>query len=77
MSLSGATNTTATTPLFGFFNPVSIVMDIIGTLLGIFFAPVTTLINVGAPSILVALVGGVWVIMYILAITMFVRGWDF
>lgn len=67
----------ASTPLFGFFNYLGLVYDTILILVSVFFAPVTTLLNVGAPNVIVAMVGVTWVTLYILAIMMFVRGWDF
>ena len=67
----------ASTPLFGFFNYLGLVYDTILILVSVFFAPVTTLLNIGAPNVIVAMVGVTWVMLYILAIMMFVRGWDF
>ena len=65
-------------PIIGFINTFGYVFEFVTVfLLGVFFAPVTTLWTVGAPAFIVLMVGAIWVVMYIVSIASFVRGWDF
>jgi hypothetical protein len=66
-----------TVPMFGWFNSFALVYDTVLLVVSIFFAPVTTLITVGAPAIMIAMVGALWVTLYIIALLTFIRGWDF
>lgn len=64
-------------PIFGLFNTFGLVYGTIYLLFAVFFAPVATMLAIGAPAFLVIMLGVVWMVMYIIAIMSFVRGWDF
>jgi hypothetical protein len=73
-------NATSIPIISGVINTVSDYMKVqswVRTILSIFLAPMVFMAVIQAPSILVALFGIVWVLMYVIAIAGFMRGRDF
>ena len=64
-------------PIFGLYNTFGIVYDFVIIVLNIFFAPVTTMFMIGAPAFITLMVVVIWMLMYLIAIGSFIRGWDF
>lgn len=60
-----------------FFTTFPAVVGVFNFLFSIFFAPVNVLKNLQAPAFLVIAVGGIWVMMYIIAITSWIWRKDF
>lgn len=67
----------AITGTLGFISDYVRVTQFVGTIFSILYAPAVLLVGLNAPIGITLLIGGVWTIMYVIAILGFVRGRDF
>jgi hypothetical protein len=75
---NGSSGFIAQTPLFGLYNTFSLVYVMVMLVINIFFAPIATLLAIpNCPVAIIYMVGVMWVVMYALALLMFIKGWDF
>lgn len=59
-----------------FVLPIFLILTLLNIIVSLFFAPVAFLQLTGAPFEIVAIVGGIMMVMYVIAITGVVRGGD-
>jgi hypothetical protein len=69
--------TNIVTGSLGFISDYIRIAQFVGTLFSILYAPAVLLATLQAPIGITLLIGGVWTIMYVIAILGFIRGRDF